>query len=89
MEFIFDEENEEFQGNNAIGTPRLYTCLLVKGLNEMSLWQKGVDFIDTLLFYPFFSKEPEMGLEPTAYWLRISYSTNWVIPAYKTYYPYV
>ena len=29
-----------------------------------------------------FYKEREMGLEPTAYWLRISYSTNWVIPAY-------
>ncbi len=36
-EFISDEEKQEFQGFLADGTPALYFCLLVKGLNEMSL----------------------------------------------------
>ena len=36
-EFISDEEKQEFQGFYADGTPALYFCLLVKGLNEMSL----------------------------------------------------
>ena len=36
-EFISDEEKQEFQSFLADGTPALYFCLLVKGLNEMSL----------------------------------------------------
>ncbi len=36
-EFISDEEKLEFQGFLADGTSALYFCLLVKGLNEMSL----------------------------------------------------
>ena len=47
-EFISDEEKQEFQSFLADGTPALYFCLLDKGLNEMSLCRKGVDFFDTL-----------------------------------------
>ena len=36
-EFISDEEKQEFQGLLAYGTPALYLCLFVKGLNEMGL----------------------------------------------------
>lgn len=36
-EFTSDEGNREFQGIYADGTSCLYFCLLVKGLNEMSL----------------------------------------------------
>ena len=36
-EFTSDEEKQEFQGFLADGIPALYFCLLVKGLNEISL----------------------------------------------------
>ncbi|WP_191344583.1 hypothetical protein [Anaerotignum lactatifermentans] len=36
-EFTSDEKKQEFQGFLADGIPALYFCLLVKGLNEMSL----------------------------------------------------
>ena len=55
-EFTSDEENSEFQGIYADGTNCLYFCLFVKGLNEMSLWRKVVDFVDNLIGFPAFKK---------------------------------
>ena len=35
------------------------------------------------LRYPSIKMVPEIGLEPTTYWLQVSCSTNWAIPAKK------